>query len=141
MKDWKVLLAFAILIGMVGTLIVLSLNKSSVDREQNKQIYVLSGSIETLSKRLEELKSIKGEDGKTPIKGVDFFDGKNGSDGKDGANGTNGTNGVNGKDGANGEKGEPARDLLIECIDGELSRRYEDDSFWQPMNVKCESVR
>lgn len=43
-----------------------------------------------------------GQDGYTPIKGVDYFDGKdgaNGKDGKDGKNGTNGIDGINGEDG------------------------------------------
>lgn len=35
-----------------------------------------------------------GEDGYTPIKGVDYFDGKDGEDGKDGKDGVDGTNGV-----------------------------------------------
>jgi hypothetical protein len=69
------------------------------------------------------LESLEGEDGYTPIKGVDYFDGKDGKDGKtpyiqdgywyiDGANtgvkaeGVNGTNGANGKDGVNGADGK-----------------------------------
>ena len=58
---------------------------------------------------------IDGKDGYTPIKGVDYFDGKNGLDGKDGSDGKNGTDGYtpikgvdyfDGKDGANGKDGK-----------------------------------
>lgn len=62
-----------------------------------------------------------GKDGYTPVKGVDYFDGKNGIDGKDGQNGKDGytpikgkdyfdgkdgSDGVDGKDGAPGAPGE-----------------------------------
>lgn len=50
----------------------------------------------------EWLNSLKGKDGYTPRKGIDYFDGQHGKDGKDGANGKDG---VNGKDGINGKDG------------------------------------
>lgn len=43
-----------------------------------------------------------GKDGYTPVKGVDYFDGK---DGKNGTNGVNGKDGINGKDGYTPVKG------------------------------------
>ena len=42
----------------------------------------------------EWLESLKGEDGYTPIKGVDYFDGKDGRDGVDGAKGADGKDGA-----------------------------------------------
>ena len=44
----------------------------------------------------EQLASLKGEPGYTPVKGVDYFDGK---DGKDGSNGKDGQDGQPGQDG------------------------------------------
>ena len=51
------------------------------------------------AEQLAALKGEKGDDGYTPIKGVDYFDGEDGQPGKDGADGSPGTpatiNGVN----------------------------------------------
>ena len=52
----------------------------------------------------------KGEDGYTPIKGVDYFDGAPGTPGKDGANGKDGKDGytpIKGVDYFDGAPGEP----------------------------------
>lgn len=49
---------------------------------------------------------LKGADGYTPIKGVDYFDGTNGQDGRDGADGYTPVKGVDYFDGVNGEDGE-----------------------------------
>lgn len=67
-----------------------------------------------------------GEDGYTPVKGVDYFDGKDGSDGKDGVDGKDGYtpikgvdyfDGANGKDGADGKDGRtPVKG--IDYVDG-----------------------
>ena len=43
-----------------------------------------------------------GKDGYTPQKGIDYFDGKDGEDGEDGADGRPGKDGRNGKDGSDG---------------------------------------
>jgi hypothetical protein len=62
--------------------------------------------IEIENKVNEILSSIKdgekGEDGYTPIKGVDYFDGKDGRDGRDGIGikGDKGDAGIDGKDGS-----------------------------------------
>ena len=48
---------------------------------------------------------LKGADGYTPIKGVDYFDGTNGQDGKDGADGYTPVKGVDYFDGTNGRNG------------------------------------
>jgi len=83
-----------------------------------------------MNKNIDEI-IIKGIPGKTPQKGVDYFDGKDGLDGKDGIdgkqgdkgekgdkgdtgspgknglNGKDGKKGLNGKDGKNGKDGSP----------------------------------
>ena len=46
-----------------------------------------------------------GKDGYTPIKGVDYFDGKDGAPGADGADGQPGKDGAPGKDGQDGAPG------------------------------------
>lgn len=48
---------------------------------------------------------LKGADGYTPIKGVDYFDGTNGQDGRDGVDGYTPVKGVDYFDGAKGETG------------------------------------
>lgn len=48
----------------------------------------------------EWLESLKGEDGYTPVKGVDYFDGKDGAPGANGKDGVDGAKGADGKDGA-----------------------------------------
>ena len=60
-----------------------------------------------------------GKDGYTPIKGIDYFDGKDGTNGKDGVNGKDGADGYtpikgidyfDGKDGVNGKNGADGKD-------------------------------
>lgn len=52
-----------------------------------------------------ETEPLKGADGYTPIKGVDYFDGTNGQDGRDGVDGYTPVKGVDYFDGAKGETG------------------------------------
>lgn len=70
----------------------------------------------------------KGDPGYTPIKGIDYINGKdgvNGTNGKDGIPGTDGTNGTNGIDGATGLTPE------IECLNGDFVTRYPGDDSWR----------
>jgi len=46
-----------------------------------------------------------GKDGYTPVKGVDYFDGKDGCDGINGRDGRDGIDGRDGRDGSNGRDG------------------------------------
>jgi hypothetical protein len=72
-----------------------------------------------IDSRLERVEEVKdGEDGYTPIKGKDYFDGKDGKDGEDGytpmkgvdyfdgEDGKDGYDGVDGRDGKDGKDGE-----------------------------------
>lgn len=61
----------------------------------------------------------KGEDGYTPVKGIDYFDGVDGKDGKDGVDGLPGRDG---KDGAPGKDGLPGKD----GADGKEGPRGQD---------------
>lgn len=53
---------------------------------------------------MDNLKGIPGDDGYTPIKGEDYFDGKDGKDGLSGKNGKDGKS-IQGKDGSKGKDG------------------------------------
>lgn len=55
---------------------------------------------------------LKGKDGYTPVKGVDYFDGQDGADGKNGVDGKDGAPGKDGKDGYTPVKG-------VDYFDGE----------------------
>lgn len=74
----------------------------------------------------EQKATLKGADGYTPIKGVDYFDGYtpvkgvdyfDGKDGVDGAPGKDGKDGVNGKDGAPGKDGVDGKDYVLTAAD------------------------
>ena len=67
----------------------------------------------------EWIESLRGKDGYTPVKGVDYFDGKDGYtpikgfdyfDGKNGEQGPKGDKGDKGEQGDPGAKGEPGKD-------------------------------
>lgn len=93
---------------------------------------VLLNAFKNISKRLQKLENIGiPKDGKTPIKNIDYFDGKDGKDGKDGENGKDftfdmftkeqldllkgktGENGKDGEDGKDGENGKSIEDVYI----------------------------
>lgn len=58
----------------------------------------------------EQLDALKGEPGYTPVKGVDYFDGKDGKDGKDGYTPVKGIDYFDGDPGPAGSPGLPGRD-------------------------------
>ena len=53
---------------------------------------------------------LNGKDGYTPVKGVDYFDGKDGKDGKDGIDGKDGYTPVKGVDYFDGKDGQDGKD-------------------------------
>ena len=55
----------------------------------------------------------KGDPGYTPVKGVDYFDGKDGVDGKDGKDGYTPVKGVDYFDGAPGANGQDGKDYVL----------------------------
>lgn len=103
-----------------------------------------------MSKKIDSLeKAIKSmptpQDGYTPVKGVDYFDG---ASGKDGANGSNAlsynttetvikevpVNGMNGKDGADA----PRFEMQLSPT-GDLQTKYSDSRFWQTL-IPCNKL-
>lgn len=59
------------------------------------------------------LKGQKGEPGKTPVKGIDYFDGIDGKDGLDGTNGIDGKTPEKGKDYVDGAPGLSAYQIAV----------------------------
>lgn len=66
------------------------------------------------------LDSLHGEDGYTPIKGKDYFDGKNGVDGKDGYTPVKGIDYFDGAAGADGRTPEKGVDYFTEADKTEI---------------------
>lgn len=76
----------------------------------------------------EYLASLKGNEGYTPIKGVDYFDGIDGKDGKDGYTPIKGIDYFDGEQGEKGEKGyTPIKG--IDYFDGEKGERGTDANY------------
>lgn len=83
----------------------------------------------------------------TPVKGVDYFDGRDGQNGTDGVNGESikGDTGAPGKDGVNGKDGKDGNDalpIIVRCNTkkNRWETKYAGDSVWQVMNdevIKC----
>lgn len=135
MKDKKTLFAFIFLVFLIGILIYLVMQKKNEDIGRDIRMDDLNSTIQSLSRKVTELQLIRPIDGKTPVKGVDYFDGANGQDGRDGVNGTDGKDG---KDGVDGKPGTPAPELDISCVESKLMKKYSNDTFWQPTDITCE---
>lgn len=148
--DRKLLLALAILIGLVIWLIVISLNRSQEVTRALEKINELEIKVPTITQPL---------DGKTPVLGIDYFNGQNG---KDGAPGKDGKNGENGHDGSNGlsayeiavkygfigtekqwlaslkgDKGDAADEQQVECMYGLVAKKRSTDDLWQMTSIGC----
>jgi hypothetical protein len=158
--DRKLSIAVLILMGLVVWLLVISIQRSD-------QINSISKEIETLQMATNKPSPVVQQplNGKTPVLGVDYFNGVNGSPGETGQPGQSivgpqGPSGMNGmsaydiavKNGftgtedqwlnslkVKGDKGDPAKELMIQCIQGLLQEKYQNDSFWQITNIKCET--
>lgn len=122
MSDRRLLIAVAILIGLVVWLIILSLNRSS------DMAYALQ-QIQQLKTKVAPKDGIDGQNAvstntiiQTPIPGPP------------------GMMGPQGAQGIPGPKGDtPALPRIItECVKGLISNRYEGDLQWQVSNIKCE---
>lgn len=72
------------------------------NKEIKEEMKRLNEKIETI-----KIKGYKGDDGYTPVKGKDYFDGKDGKDGKDGYTPVKGKDYFDGKDGKNGKSPDP----------------------------------
>ncbi len=87
-----------------------------------------------MNKNIDEI-IIKGIPGKTPQKGVDYFDGKDGRDGKDGKNGLKGEKGDKGDTGNSGKDGRDGKDGK-NGIKGKDGKNGKDGSPDTPKQVK-----
>lgn len=131
-------MAFIVLILLIGFLIFLVLQKKNEDTARDVKINDLTTTIQSLNSKIAELKLVKPLDGYTPQKGIDYRDGLDGKDGQNGKDGKDGKDGANGKDGLNGL---PAPELDIGCVANILMKKYANDDFWQPTDIKCEVAK
>jgi len=96
---------------------------------------------------------VQAKDGKTPIKGIDYFDGASGINamsfsvtnnivkevpliGEKGEPGADGVDGVNGIDGINA----PTQELRINPETGDLESKYSNWWFWTPL-IPCSELK
>ena len=87
--------------------------KDGENGKSSYQIWLEQGNTGSEQDYLNSLKGKDGEDGYTPIKGKDYFDGKDGKDGEDGVDGYTPIKGIDyfdGKDGTNGTNGKDGKD-------------------------------
>jgi hypothetical protein len=147
--DRKLLLAVLALIGLVVWLLVITINRGGdVQRLQN--------SIKELQEKKQTPTIPVVINGKTPVLGVDYFNGQSIQGPKgDSIQGPKGDPGASAYDLAvasgfsgsikdwlsalKGDKGDSARDLDIECVEGVIMKQFTGDTLWQPTNIKCES--
>lgn len=82
-----------------------SMRNPFVGGDDGKSAYEIAVDNGFVGTEQEWLESLEGENGYTPIKGVDYFDGKDGADGKDGYTPVKGVDYFDGKDGYTPVKG------------------------------------
>lgn len=90
-----------------------------------------------LDKRLQEIHLQEGKagaDGYTPVKGVDYFDGKDGQDGTNGRDGQQGLQGVQGLQGIQGTQGEKGDK-------GDTGAKGEAGESGKTPEIRCNTVR
>lgn len=148
-RDWVLYIAIFVLIGLVIWLLILSGQRNE---EVNRAIQEL---------RETQTKQAISTDVKTPILGVDYFNGKDGTDGAVGASvqGPQGEKGTDGQPGPSaydialkngfkgtekqwleslkGDKGERGDSLEINCLEGILMKKYTSDDLWSVTNILC----
>lgn len=155
--DRKLLFAVLLLIGLVVWLLIISINRPN-DAEKMQR------SIAELQERIEKIPTVVyGIDGKTPVLGVDYFNGQNGQsvhgpkgDKGDSVQGPKGDKGDRGESAyeiavrhgfigteaawlksLKGDKGDAAEDPIIECIAGIVGKKRPSDDLWQLTNISC----
>lgn len=130
---WLVIILI-VLLSILNVLITIYLTYEHEKSINNKVDYINS-IIENKLKSIEDIKVINGENGKTPIKGIDYSDGLNG---KDGTNGQNGIDGVNGKDGTNGK--DAYFDIQCNIEKNRWEVKYSPTDKWKVLNgtpIRC----
>ncbi len=149
-RDWKLLLAILLLISLVVWLLVLSLNRSEQVNGAIEQIKELQAKMPIQAPPIAPI------NGKTPVLGVDYFNGTQGPKGDMGSQGPQGSTGLSAYDiavengfvgtqvqwlaslkGDKGDKGDPADSDVIECHLGLVAHKLTTDAFWQITKIKC----
>lgn len=141
MKDRGTFLVALIILLLVALLVVISLDNKTQGSRRDQEINTLTNTVKRLEEKQSSLVPIKGIDGKTPVKGVDYTDGTNGES-IQGLKGDKGDKGDTGKSivGPKGDKGDPAPEIDISCMANKIMKRYTGDLIWQPTNIKCETT-
>jgi hypothetical protein len=155
MKDKKLFAAVLILIVLMIWLLVISYERQ---REINRAFEQIR---DVREKILSQPELRQPTDGKTPVLGVDYFNGEDGKDGQSkvvheytpaspGKDGDSAydialKNGFQGTESqwleslkVRGDAGKDAAELDIDCVDGRLVKKYSHDVFYQLTNIKCE---
>jgi hypothetical protein len=154
-RDWRLYAAFFVLIGLIIWLLVLS-------TQRHDEIQHLSDRIEQIQNMHPTAAPVQQPlDGKTPILGIDYFNGQDGSqgkDGKDGAQGSPGKDGASAYDiavkngfkgtegewitslkGEKGDKGDRGDSIDLECLGGYIAKKFKSDDLWNLTNITCET--
>lgn len=140
---------FTLILTVVGLLIAVTyLATDRVAKSDN-----INESIAALTQEVRELKKMPSpKDGYSPIKGIDYDDGRDGSNGRSGKNGVDGTNGVNalsthtentvikevpieGKAGEDG-KDAPILQIRLNPYTSDLETKLSDNTFWETL-IPC----
>jgi hypothetical protein len=157
-RDWKIYLAFSVLVGLILWLIVLS-------TQRHDEIQRLSDKIEQIQNMQPTVTPTQQPvNGKTPVLGVDYFNGQDGKPGKDGKDGKDGAQGDSGKDGQSaydiavkngfkgteaewldslkgdkGDKGDRGDSTDLQCLGGFIAKKFSSDDLWNLTNIACEA--
>lgn len=140
MKDKLILLSLVVL----SCLAVLNFSVTSQSLSKNEELQTI------IKENPNKIVYVQAKDGKTPVKGVDYFDGANGLNAVSFSItnnivkevpliGEKGADGVNGKDGANGKDGQ-TQQIRINPDTGDLENKYSDWWVWNIL-IPCSELK
>lgn len=158
-SDRKLLTAVIILIGLVVWLLVIMINKSQETAQNTREIKSVQESINQI--KASSSKVVQPLNGKTPVLGVDYFNGRDSVSHHTTEKVTfvreKPTKGERGesayqiavRSGFKGsekdwleslkpQKGERGDSIDIDCIGGVIVKKYTSDDFWNMTKIKCE---
>lgn len=154
-RDVKLWAAIILLICLTLYLIFISAKAGESRQRQIDGLRVNVHSIERIIKDSVQT-THNGKDGYTPVKGIDYFDGKDGKSivGPKGDTGAAGQNGESAYDiwvsrgntgtpadfleSLKGDTGARGPALNLRCFSGILQTKYSSDTFWKDSDIVCE---
>lgn len=133
---WAVIALIVFLSALNVILTVHTSNENSKSVEEKIQIIK-----DMIRKEPEIIKEIRGLDGYTPVKGVDYFDGQKGDTGDQGLKGDTGETGKTGQKGEDGQNGKDAYfDIRCNQNRNRWEVKFSPEDSWQVLNgksIKC----